>query len=217
MLLTDGCVKWNKANSRWYVQFNNVDESMHTLFRELGEKAFNEPLVTFMFYDKSCGVYISRYSRSESSPMICKLFSLTPTFNTKSTVRELPTLRFLHASNQRVKMLALRLAMSADGFVGISQSKGAPQPRIGLACANPKLVAEWSSLADDLGIHFNIDRDRRTWSGLHGLRTTSMKNIIRFKQIGGFYPIDVKVCRGYFKGKTKNSVLDSVTGVTPTP
>jgi hypothetical protein len=213
LLLTDGSVRWNKAKKSWYVQLSNNDVSLHRVFKQLAERAFNEELKTYFRFDNSSGVFISRYSRVPKSNMIERLFRLSPTFKTKPKFKQnlKPTISFIQNETKKIKQLAFRLAMSADGFVGLSHySSGWESPRIGLACAHPGLVAEWLELSESLGISMNLDRDKNTWSGIHGIRTTKLSSILKFQDIGGFYPKDIKVARGNFIGQNKNDVLNFV-------
>ncbi len=212
MLLTDGCMKWNKAKQTWFVEFSNTDTALHRVFKELGETAFEEKLKTYMFYDKSCNVFISRYVRRTNSKMVKELFKLTPTYTTRLTKNKEPTLNFILKSNKRIKRLAFRLAMSADGFVGISYNKNKNKkfPRMGLACAHPELVKQWSRIIKEIDISMILDKDNSTWSKIHGLRTTRISEIKKFRKIGDFYPIDAKVSRGNFKGLLKNYVLSNI-------
>lgn len=211
LLLTDGSVRWNKSKKTWYIQLSNTDISLHKIFKQLGEKAFDEELKTYCKSYKSSRVFISRYARIPESKMIKRLLKLSPTYKTKCKQKTNPTISFIFNEQKRIKELAFRLAMSADGFVGLSHySKGGESPRIGLACAHPDLVNEWLDLSENLGISMNLDRDKNTWSGIHGIRTTKFSNILRFWNIGGFYPLDMKVTRGNFKGQNKNDVLNFV-------
>lgn len=209
MLLTDGCVKWNKAGRTWYIDLNNSDPSMHRTYKELGEHAFGEKMKSFMFKDGR--VFVSRYSRRPASRIPQRLFSLTANYKTKEMGDPMPSISFLFGCSKKIQKMAIRIAMSADGFVGVSSYKSnRKQPRMGLVCAHPGLIDEWSTLLNNIGIKMELDTDSATWSGLHGLRTTKISEIIKFKKIGGFYPLDIKVTRGNFKGQMKNDVLNHV-------
>ncbi|MEM5778455.1 MAG: hypothetical protein QXD43_04670 [Candidatus Aenigmatarchaeota archaeon] len=211
LLLTDGSVRWNKFKKVWYIQLSNNDISLHKIFKQLGEKAFSEELKTYFKFDTGSRVFISRYSRTSESQIVKKLFNLSPTFTTKYKQKFNPTISFIFNESERIKQLAFRLAMSADGFVGLSHySNGMVSPRIGLACAHPELAKEWLNLAENLGISMKLDKDSNTWSGIHGIRTTRFSSILKFWNIGGFYPDDVKVTRGNFIGQNKNDVLNFI-------
>jgi hypothetical protein len=62
----------------------------------------------------------------------------------------------------------------------------------------------------DVGLDMCIDRDKGVPTGIHGIRTGKGSNFFRFKEMGGFFPENIKVSNGNFIGKQKNQILDFI-------
>lgn len=213
-LLTDGSVFWEKGKKRFVVCFSSKDISLHNLFIQFVFRAFRRKPTFIMNKSKRC--LKTGFAIRPKSNVAIELFSLSPTFKTapKNITSDdflngpQPTISFLNNSDDLIKEISFRIAMSCDGSIGIASHGVKPKPSLRLSCTHPNLILEWKQLAEDIGISMNVMRDRRWWSGLGGLETRKSSNILRFKEIGGFLPVDVKVVRGRFIGLPKNFVLD---------
>lgn len=214
-LLTDGSVGWNKFKKCFLIRFLNKDLSLHNFFKAVSFMAFKENPTFEKVKDGK--ILVTGFSRIANRKIPKILFSLSPSFKTKpgkipsSQFLKLPqpTISFLIDSTTTIRKIAFRIAMACDGSIGISFDRnGNPKPRLRLACAHPILVEEWKKLANSISLKMNIERDINTWSGIHGLITNKISDLLHFRDIGGFLPKDTLVCRGRFKGKTKNYVLN---------
>lgn len=157
--------------------------------------------------------YRTVFERGLKSQCINAIFSLTPSFKTSPARQEKneyatiqnPTLEFLSTEPLEIKVLAFRLAMSADGNVAIIND--GLKFRLRLGCAHPTLVREWKVLTEELGISMNVARDKNTWSGIQGLNTDQKDNLLKFSRYGGF--IDgVRAHKSpKYRGFQKNAIL----------
>lgn len=209
-LYTDGSVYHRKWDNKYMLSFSSTDQNLHNYFQKLVFLAFEESPSAFLKV-KSKNLWLTCYQRGANNPMIKSLFALTPTFTTKKGFE--PSLNFLFNEREEVKAHALRFAMSCDGSVSIKSvrpSKPWKSYALRLACANPKLNEEFQKLFADVGISMRIDRDKNTWSGIHGLATSRKADFHRFWQMGGFAPENVKVTNGKLVGFTKNEILDQI-------
>ncbi len=214
-LLTDGSLKWNKAKQSFIITFHNKDECLHELFKNLLWIGFNETPTFDKLFHK--GVLNTGVVRKKDREIVSTLFSLSPTFKTKPfrcSKEEFlnspqPTISFLLKNRIKLQKLAFRIAMACDGSIGICIKKdGSFKPRLRLGCAHPFLLEEWKILTEKIGLKMNIEKDRNTWSGFHSLETSSIEEIKKFHEMGGFLPEEVIARRGKFKGIRKNTILE---------
>lgn len=209
-LYNDGYVYHRKWDNKYVLYFSSSDPNLHNYFQKLVFLAFEESPSAY-YKVKGKNLWVTNYQRGANNSMVKTLFSLTPTFTTKKGHE--PSLSFLFDEREEVKAQALRLAMSCDGSISIKSNKPLKPWKsyaLRLACANPKLNLEFQKLFSDVGITMNIDKDKNTWSGIHGLATGKKSDFFRFWQMGGFAPENVKVTNGKLIGLTKNEVLDIV-------
>ena len=102
------------------------------------------------------------------------------------------------------KRTALRCYASSEGYIGHTGKN----PKFEIACANPALIKGVKKLAEDLGITMGIQPAKYTWSGIGRLSTGKVKNIERFKEIGGFIEgMTINGVTKYLRGVEKNKVL----------
>ena len=203
--LTDGLVYYRKWDNQYMLEFFSSDKNLHAFFQNLVLFSFNERPSAFL-KRKNKNLWITYYHRSVNNQMMKKLLSFTKTYST--TKGRCPSLDFILNARMEVKIQAIRFAMSCDGSVSIRRNNGGYSLR--LACAHPKLDSDWQKVFSDVGISTCIDRDKRTWSGIHGLTTSCKESFRRFAEIGGFLPENVKVTNGNFVGFQKNSVLKTI-------
>jgi len=207
-LLTDGYLKYRKDRRQYILQIFSDDDEFHNCFADLMGYAFDKG-TTFKHFDKSRRVKVSGYEIPHDSEIVKCLFSFCSDYRTGGNTDA--TLNFLMDEPESVKKLAFRIAMTAEGSIGISKSrsKRIEEPRLRFACAHPGLVKEWKNLIASLNITMNLDRDSANWSGIHGLITCKLENIVRFWKLGGFYP-DIRIQSGKNIGFTKNEMLSAV-------
>jgi hypothetical protein len=190
MLLTDGCVKRRSNRNAYQIVYYGKDAILHQIFKLLIVKGLGGKPSSFMQPAKRS--YQTVFERGLKSQCTNAIFSLTPSFKTSPgrqdkkeyATMQSPTIKFLFTESLRVKILAFRLAMSADGNVAIINNGS--KFRLRLGCAHPALVKEWKTLAEKLGISMNLARDKNTWSGIQGLNTDRKKNLLKFSGYGGF-------------------------------
>jgi len=206
-LLTDGHVQYRKSRDRVILQFFGNNESLHQAFRGFMWLGFKRNPSFYCYFDKSKQVFATGYEFKKENPALQVLNSISPSYSTKGE----PTMAFLFDEKKEVQTLAFRIAMATEGSIGISfRPSGGISPRLRLACTNPVLVRQWNAVAHNLGIEMKLDMDKASWSGIHGLCAYKKRSIIRFCDIGGFYPEEVKISRGKYKNLRKNLLLSKV-------
>ncbi len=205
--LTDGSLYRRKSDNKYMLDFASCDKTMHAFFQKLVFIAFNESRSSFL-KQKRDNLWMTYYHRSVNNSMVKKLFHFSKTYHTGQP--DNPSLEFLLDEREEVKVQALRFAMSCEGSVSIKKKKRGKGFALRLACAHPKLVLQWQMLFQDIGIYMNIDMDKATWSGIHGLACARRASFQRFAEIGGFLPTNVKVTNGNFIGLEKNEVLRKI-------
>jgi len=217
MLLTDGCFKRRSNRNACQMVYYGRDAVLHHIFKFLAVNGLGGKPSSFLQPGKRS--YHTIFERGLNSQCVNALFSLTPSFKTSPGRQnkdeyikmQNPTLKFLFTEPLRIKVLAFRLAMSADGNVAII--KGGLKFRLRLGCANPALVMEWKTLAEELGISMNVSKDKNTWSGVQGLNTDRKENLLKFLEYGGF--IDgVRAHKSLrYRGFQKNAILFGIRDV----
>ena len=205
--LTDGNCRLKKSEDKYMLSFASCDKTMHAFFQKLVLVAFNENRSSFL-KEKHKNLWMTYYQRSVNNPMVRKLFHFSKTYHTGQP--DNPSLDFLLNEREEVKIQALRFAMSCEGSVSIKNAKRGKTFALRLACAHPKLVVQWQRLFHDIGIYMNIDMDKATWSGVHGLASARKASFQSFAEIGGFLPTNTKVTNGNFIGFEKNEVLQKI-------
>lgn len=163
---------------------------LHQIFKFLTMKGLGGKPSSFLQPHKRS--YRTVFERGLKSQCINAIFSLTPSFKTSPVRQEKnahatiqnPTLEFFSTEPLEIKVLAFRLAMSADGNVAIIND--GLKFRLRLGRAHPTLVREWKVLTEELGISMNVARDKNTWSGIQGLNTDQKDNLLKFSRYGGF-------------------------------
>lgn len=223
MLLTDGCVIKRNNRKSYFLVYYGKDAVLHRIFKFLVMSGFGGKPSCFLAHHKRA--YRTVFERGLNSKSTNTLFSLTPSFKTspgqKNTVEyatmQSPKIEFLSDESFGVKVLAFRLAMSADGNVAIINAAGRRLKfRLRLGCAHPTLAKEWGALARELKIPMNLAKDKNTWSGIQGLNTDRKDGMLKFSDYGGFINgVKAHKSRRY-RGFEKNAILfgirDLITG-----
>jgi len=207
-LLTDGYMYRRKSDNRYLVSFYSVDKNLHVFFQKLILVAFNERVTTFL-KTKNSKLWVSYYCKSANNPMIKTLLSFSNTYCTNKKMS--PSLDFLLNERAEVKLQALRFAMSCDGSISVKKRQtGGIAYELKLACSHPVLNLQWKKLFHSIRLDLNICKDKNVSSGIQGLSTSKKRNLVRFAEIGGFLPTDVKVTNGNYVGLQKNQVLQKI-------
>ena len=210
-ILTDGYLYYRKFDNKYQIRFFSSDLNMHSFFQKTVLFAFGEHC-SALLKKRGKNLWTTFYTRGTKNPMIEKLLSFSETYST--TKGNYPSLNFLFKERNQTKIEALRFAMSCDGSISCkTTSTGKKQFVLRLACANPELVLQWQKLFQEVGIKMNLDRDKNTWSGIHGLASGRMESIKKFAEIGGFLPKNVKVTNGKLVGMLKNEVINMALGM----
>ena len=115
-----------------------------------------------------------------------------------------PSLNFLKKTNNKTRILCLRLALSTDGYVSVPLNG---TPIVGLTCYHPTLCYEWQEIFNLVGIKTQIINRKKSWCGVAGVRF-STKSIQKFWEMGGFIK-SVKISKKSkkYKGMEKNELL----------
>ena len=203
MLLTDGYHKPAK-----YICYCSKDEALIDVFYELANKCNCQSTKAYKRRDGRIEVFA--YGIPDRT-----ILSLSPSYKTSPSrgqaVRNYlkqpqPTAEFLMQYNKNTMLQAVRLAMSADGYV--SAGKHGEDVVLGLSCAHPHLTREWEHIFHLLNLKANIHSKKSTWSGIGGLRTKNKAVLTRFRDHGGFLD-GVKISRKSpnHSGLEKNHVL----------
>lgn len=205
-ILTDGYLYFRKFDNKYQIRFFSSDLNMHSFFQKTILFAFGENCSALLKI-KGQNLWTTFYTRGTKNPMLEKLLSFSKTYST--TKGNCPSLDFLLKGRNQTKVEALRFAMSCDGSISCKKTRSGKKCFVlRLACANPQLVLQWQKLFQEVGIKMGIDKDKNTWSGIHGLVSGKKDSIKKFAEIGGFLPKNVKVTNGKLVGKLKNEVLN---------
>ena len=197
MLLTDGYFGFVNGCYPKFAYYSN-DSILLDIFEKLFLKAYGM---------KRSHRGASEVYYKQISPCTNAYSDLTATcgdFNKKTC----PDLHFLSTCNREVRRFALRLGMSAEGYVSVSRKdNGSLRTLLGFACANEKLGEAWAKLFRDEGVNMRLRRDAHVSTGIHGIETVAHDDIIAFERFGGFLD-GVRIQKGKrFKGVDKNAVL----------
>ncbi len=212
VLLTDGYAY--KSKTCYEIGYASKSEKLTRIFIEM-VKLWNQEII------------ISEYIKK--SEVVCDYFHL-PLKNIlldfsysykKSPSREQrkddylkepqPSLKFLKNANENYKILCSRFALTAEGGLATSvirkNNKIMLRARLLLSCAHPILCDEWQTIFKEIGLSFNKTKGK-TWSGVSGLYTGSLKNIKHFYDMGGFIEgVKVSDKSERFSGIEKNALL----------
>ena len=207
-LQTDGCIAQNPKQ----LIFTGKSIYLHNIFVD----AMNLCYCVFpiSYFQGTSNVPQTRYSRKISINEIKNLAGNTKTRpTTGQSVEEYktepqPKLAYLLDSGKTEKKIALRLWITAEGSISIHRYKTLIYPELELSCTHPDLIIPLKRIAKQFHINFTIVRSKRTWSGFAGLLSNSIKNVIAFLKIGGFFP-SVKVSKHskYHQGIDKDVYL----------
>jgi len=118
-----------------------------------------------------------------------------------------PHMKYLENSCLLEKQTAFRSYASAEGYIGHTGKN----PKLQIACANPSLFYYVKQLTEDIGLNLRQNKAKNTWSGLGSLTTGKLQDIVRFKELGGFFSgMKISGATKYLEGAEKNAVLDIV-------
>ncbi|MEK6861017.1 MAG: hypothetical protein AABY07_03510 [Nanoarchaeota archaeon] len=238
--LTDGTISKERYKESTYLKCIKLEtvsynSDQHRLFNYLCKKVFGKETKRFTYLNnKNKKILCSKLFGKNN---ILKILTLSPTYKTSKYYKEetndflnaaQPTIKFiLSDKNIRIKKLALRTYFDFDGCIipsfKIKNKKDKKKGKvykyyhlcfdcvIKISETNPNLVKELIKLCNSIGINALIDRDKRNWSGIGGIRISQLEGIKRFIKFGG--PItNVKVSSKSkrFHMKTKLSLCKAV-------
>jgi transcriptional regulator with XRE-family HTH domain len=207
-LQTDGCI----AQSSNQLIFTGKSKYLHNIFVDAMNLCYSVFPITYFLGTSSVPHTI--YSRTISINEINNLAGNTKTNPTNGqSVEEYktepqPKLNYLLDSGRTEKKIALRLWITTEGSISIHRFKKLIYPELELSCTHPDLIFPLKRIAKQFNINFTIVRSKRTWSGFAGLLSNSIKNVIAFLKIGGFFPsVKVSYHSKYHQGIDKDVYL----------
>jgi len=217
MLLTDGTALPN------HIQMTNDCEIMHKVFFDLMFCKFG---ITPTSFRKTKRKNQTTYVRKEITGIFKKLNKFTASFKTSPLngqsadeylLEPQPSLDFLLKSPKEIQIEAFRLGMCAEGSITPTIQKNYLNKNyvrgvLEFACAHPNLAEQWLEITKNIGFSgFHITKNKERWSGIHGIRSDSKKDLEDFFNLGGFLN-GAKVGRGspYYSGLDKQEVLTSL-------
>lgn len=206
--LCDGFGAIYPTRSEWIIR-TNPNMELHSFVYDLFLYGYGVKFPGFYKICKNGRQRSTELNGKKYEKILKDLFTFTPTFKTskaKSTNERLdkylsdpqPTLNFLFNEPIWFQELAFRLALDLEGCISpnISVKKKEMskyvyyqfqfEPMIKLSVVHPILIFEWQMVSNSINIPLTVKRDRRTWSGFDGLRTSDRFNILRLNKIGGF-------------------------------
>ncbi len=206
-ILTDGSLIGKPRNYR--IAYYAKDITLRNLAFDL---LYQESLYVPSLYLDKKGVYSIRVSDNFLAEILLKLTTYKKIPSKNQTLRDYlnqkqPSLDFLKNTDPLTRNWSIRLALSTDGYISLSQSGNYT---LALACYNPTLCKEWVSTLNLIKIKATIIKRKNTWGGVAGVRIAN-QSIIQFWEIGGFIPgVKISAKSKYYKGLQKNELLEKV-------
>ncbi len=206
-LLTDGSLTRDGNSYRigYYTKDQALRKFVKSLLFELSAFVPSEILTKKSVY----AIRVSDYRLAQ------QLLRLSPSYKKtarnhqtiKSYLKERqPSLAFLKEADEKTMTWCIRLAFSAEGSISISQSNTI---ELNFACYHPKLAKEWLEIFKNYGLEGHIGREKKSWSGIDGVRVYSLASLKNFVGLGGFLPgVVVSNKSKRYKGLEKNEVLN---------
>ena len=209
LLLTDG---GEKPGNRLYC--SGASKIIHDLWSDAWFSQYNLLPSSYLLRFKS--IFVTTHI--VKSEIIFELKKLCPNFKTSSggetKERYLcgpqPSIRYLFDRSELEQQIAIRLWANTEGSIGISLSRkeNLIRPSFKIACAHPKLVNELQHMSKLHKINLSVMKEGKNWSGIGGLKTTSIKSAFNFLRIGGFVKgTKIASQSKYFRGLDKQDVL----------
>lgn len=205
----DGYGRIKSDNGQWMLR-TSPNLELHSFTYDLFLYAYN---IRFSMFSAPCKneKYVSTEMYGKSTKNVLRdLFLFTPNFKTCPAkilhekpsayfLQPQPTIKFLFNEPSWLQKIAFRLALDLEGSITTKFSVKKKtmkkyvyyqfqfEPVLELSVTHPSLIFEWQKLAYILGIPLNVKLDKRSWTGLGGLRTSKQEKLINFyKEIGGF-------------------------------
>lgn len=195
-LLTEGNLYHNTKFKRYDLWLYNVDHEMHDLFIDLIKHATAEKHYVTQGLSK-IGVPRTLISFPKDASFIAKLFERSPSYKKHPvpTVKDYleqtqPSLNFLMNEGDEAQVLAIRIAMSANGSISLKISNSGKNFHIRsgltLSCQHPILSSQWLTIFHQKGLNLRIHKESRAWSRIRGLESWKKRDVECFSEIGGF-------------------------------
>ena len=196
-LQSDGC----SGKSQYYLtrlSFVGNCKILHNFFVDSMHYAYKLFPSCYFAHKNYVPVTIYQQQRNDIKEEIIKLAGNTKTSLAHGqTIDEYlkepqPHLNYLINSGKNEKSIAFRIWASTEGAISIIGSKTGICISFKIGCAHPKLVRDLQQVVRQLQINLKIEKAKENWSGILGLSTYAMKNLIEFIRIGGFIS-DVRI------------------------
>lgn len=191
LLQTDGSI-YQKNHK---IIFYGNSKILHNLFVDSMYFTYGILPTSYFVLNSDRNEYYTEYCQKSTVKIIDELYSLCG--NTKTSpardqgVSEYlkepqPNLEYIINASETETQNVLRIWISAEGSITISQYKSNIRPVLYLGCAHPILNERLKQIANKFEMRFIRSRSKDTWSGIKGLYSTSIKTLINFLIIGGF-------------------------------
>lgn len=221
LIQSDGSVDKQKYGFYWCYYSKPKNKLLHNIFADAFYFTFRKyPSIYLESKQNGKLVKTAFILSKEESKKLIKMCGNTKKSPAKSNAQSSedylkethPNIDYLKGANLETKIMAIRLWFCAEGSISVNRAKknNLIRPRLHLACANPTLVIQLFQLCKDLGLDMNIEHTnkRKSWSGIIGLYSTSMKVIENFLKIGSFLPeIYISNVSKYYAGLEKQKLL----------
>ncbi|MBT3582532.1 hypothetical protein HN510_01815 [Candidatus Woesearchaeota archaeon] len=198
MLLTDGYIAIIRNHPK--ISYYGSDKILHDIFKYLINSTYNTSESNFYWRNFS-----TDYFKKENMNIYEDMYKLSSSFRSNSKES---TVSFLFGLDRDIKILAIQLAMAAEGSISISRrDTGTRRGDLALACTSPTMCNEWKKLFEEFNIHFKIKKNKLTSTGLHGLQAIRQESIKNFYKNINFLPQSYANRARRFKGKEKRNIL----------
>lgn len=221
LIQTDGYHVFDKRKRQFYIGFKNTSDVLHNILVDAMYFSYNCLPSSYMLKEKQSRKYTpaynTRYVGTDFQEIHHELLSLCGNFKTSKyylqsresyEIEAKPHLGYLSNATALEKEVALRIWASAEG--GITPMKrssdGLTVPKLQISCANGGLLYQLHKIACDLGIYFNIKREKGR--GYKGLLNFAISCALSFLKMGGFIE-NVKISKSskYYEGIDKQDIL----------
>lgn len=221
LIQTDGYHVFDKRKKQFYIGFKNTSKLLHNILVDAMYFRYNCLPSSYLLEEKQSKKYTpaynTRYVGMDFQKIHKELLNLCGNFKTSKYHSQLqesynleakPHLGYLDNATILEKEIALRIWASAEGCITPMHrnSSGLIVPKLQISCANKELLYQLHKVARDLGIYFNIKKEKNR--GYKGLLNFSISCALSFLKIGGFIE-NVKISKSsmYYEGINKQDIL----------
>lgn len=214
ILLSDG---GEKPNNRFFC--SGESNIIHSIWTDAWYYSDNILPSSYKIPVKDKTIYVTTHNLKDAVvsklKTICPRFKTSPYRETKERYLEgeQPSIEYLLKATSLEQQIAIHIWAVTEGSISLHRDgrSGLVTPCFRIACAHPGLVNQLKILTKKQGINMHIRYEKRCWSGINGLSTSSIRSIINFLKMGGFLKgIKISSKSKYYKGLEKQDVLLSI-------